>query len=101
MKLVKLFLVLGIFFILLNAILYYMMRDQLAFAKQETERMAKTVCTCRFSESRSLETCLSALPQGSDVFDITETGTAITSSTILGLVSTKAVYTPERGCNTL
>lgn len=76
----------------------YAARGNVAYARVATGYAAKTTCSCLHVSGRALESCLADFPaEAQRNISITQDGDEVRAS-VLGVISSKAVYEEEFGC---
>lgn len=75
------------------------LRDDVAYAHIAAGYTAKTTCSCLHVSGRTMESCLSDLPEEArNNFTITEEANRVHASALFGAVSSDAVFEEEFGC---
>lgn len=75
------------------------LRDDVAYAHIAAGYAAKTTCSCLHVSERSMDSCLSDLPEEArSNFTITEDADRVRASALFGAVSSEAVYEDGFGC---
>ena len=78
------------------------LRDDVAYAHIAAGYAAKTTCSCLHVSERSMDSCLSDLPEEArNNFTITEDADRVRASALFGAVSSEAVFEEEYGCRVL
>ena len=75
------------------------LRDDVAYAQIAAGYAAKTTCSCLHVSGRTMDSCLSDLPEEArNNFTITEDGNRVHASALFGAVSSDAEFEEEFGC---
>ena len=99
MRLVKIFLVAGLFLALLAAgVWQFWLKEQRAFAQIATAYAAKQICSCRFVADRPMDSCLQDFTEDISALTIVETEQHISARAPLGLSSDQARFETHLGC---
>lgn len=70
----------------------------LAEARIGAAFIARTTCSCLFVAGRSLDSCRSDWPPGTEVLTVRQEDNAVTASAGLGAISAKATFEEDYGC---
>lgn len=72
---------------------------QLAYANIATGYTAKQTCSCLHVSGRTMESCMSDLPEDArSSLSVTQDGDVVRASVLFGLISAEAVADGEFGC---
>ena len=61
--------------------------------------VARTTCSCLFVADRSLASCRTDWPAGSEIIAVRQEENAVVASAAFGLVSARAVFEQDYGCS--
>jgi hypothetical protein len=76
---------------------YYGLQGPMLYGRIGTTYVAKQTCSCMFVSGRSLESCQSDLPAGSNIVNISVRGHEVQASAY-GLVHARAQFEEGYGC---
>ncbi|MEZ6022953.1 MAG: hypothetical protein R3C16_05970 [Hyphomonadaceae bacterium] len=91
---------LGVAIVLIGALAWgaWSMRGQYAYAQIAAGYTAKQTCSCRHVSGRTLDSCMSDLPEDARTsINVREEGNTVRAS-VLGVISAEATYEEGYGC---
>ena len=60
--------------------------------------VARTTCSCLFVAGRTLESCRSDWPPGTEILTVSQEEDAVIASAAMGVISARAIFEDDYGC---